>query len=57
MNLLFRLLPAGMSRDGFTCGNKALDTPQPDGKDSEASVLIKKFIPSMERVVSATFFL
>ena len=25
MNLLFRLLPAGMSRDGFTCGNKALD--------------------------------
>ncbi len=25
MNLLFRLLPARMSRDGFTCGNKALD--------------------------------
>ena len=25
MNLLFCLLPAGMSRDGFTCGNKALD--------------------------------
>ncbi len=25
MTLLFRLLPAGMSRDGFTRGNKALD--------------------------------
>ena len=25
MNLLVRLLPAGMSRDGFSCGNKALD--------------------------------
>lgn len=25
MNLLFRPLPAGMSRDGFTCGNKVLD--------------------------------
>ena len=25
MNLLFRLLPAGTSRGGFTCGNKALD--------------------------------
>ena len=25
MNLLFRLLSAGMARDGFTCGDKALD--------------------------------
>ena len=32
MNLLFRLLPAGMSRDGFTCGNKALDAPQTGGE-------------------------
>lgn len=33
MNLLFRLLPAGILRDGFTCGNKALDAPQTGGTD------------------------
>ena len=25
MNLLFRPLPAGMPRDGFACGDRALD--------------------------------
>lgn len=33
MNLLFRLLPAEMSSDGFTCGNKTLDAPQTGGMD------------------------
>ena len=56
MNLLFRLLPAGISRDGFTCGNKALDAywrtqAGQDQKRGFATVVIASDAQTPDKVI------
>ena len=56
MNLLFRLLPAGMSRDGFTCGNKTLDAywrtqAGQDQKRGFATVVIASDVQTPDKVI------
>lgn len=57
MTLLFRLLPAGLSRDGFSCGNKALDVywraqAGQDQKWGFATVVIAGDAQTSDKVIS-----